>query len=342
MQNRAIFSLSIVFRLVLAMLIPIQVALSVGVINTDLYGFGMVWTLSGGLLEIRYFSILIGVLCSIPAVFFSVYLRRTSQKSYPAKAALLSTLLVFIAPLAEMVLSEKQYEWLIAPLTLSSPGFVPLGYSTALFIGFVILPSLGHIIRSSGHALLSYETISSLVVLIVGLFAPFVLLFNRGVYALDETILSSGFIALSSNLTGWTTESGFYFMNPTLINDLNPQLVPFYFVSVFRVAFVFLAILCILGRISRSKALFAGVVQEVVLIVTSILVNDSIPPRDYYSAGVVPIPFLFLMVLVVLLVQYRIRQPKTTSEEEYVTVPAMANIRYQWEEFKRKLTHRSE
>ena len=111
MEHQAIFPLSVVFRLVLAMLLPIQVVLSIGVSSTTLSGFGMVWTMFGGPVEIRYLSIPIAILCGIPAILFSAYFRYSSHESYPARIALLSTLLVFMAPLVETMLNQGQVEW---------------------------------------------------------------------------------------------------------------------------------------------------------------------------------------------------------------------------------------
>jgi hypothetical protein len=339
MKNHAMFPMSVVFRLILAMLLPIQVVLSIGVTSTELSGFGMVWIMADSSLEVQYLSLPIAILCGIPAILFSAFLRYSSQKSYPAKVALLSTLLVFMVPLVEVVLIQGQGELLIAPWLSHSPWFVPVGYSAALFIGFIFLPSLGHFIRSSGFALFSFEAITSLAVLVVGLFGPFVLLFNRGVYGLDETALSSGFITQSSMRSGWTSEFGFFFLRQTLVSDLNPLFVPFYIIFALRITFVLLAMSCILGRISLSKTLFAGMFQEVVLVVISFLVNSSIPPIHYYSSGVVPIPFLFPLLMFILLVQWKIRESRATRGIEYVTVPATVSIRYKWMEFKRKLIH---
>jgi hypothetical protein len=342
MQNHAMFPLSVVLRLILAMLLPIQVLISVGVTSTQLSGFGMVWTMSSSSLEIQYLSVPIAILCSIPAVLFSAFLKYSSQESYPVKVALLSTFLVFIVPLTELMLTQTQDEWTFLAWPFYSPWFVPVGYSAALFIGLIFLPSLNHLIRSSGFALLSHETIMSLAVLAVGLFGPFVLLFNRGVYGLDESVLSSGFITLSSVRSGWTSESGFFYLQQTLVSDLNPLFMPFYVILALRMLFVLLAISCILGRISLTKTFFVGLFQEVVLLVLSFLVNSSIPPAEYYSSGVVSIPFLFPLLLFVLLVQWKIRESRATGGIEYVTVPATVSIRYKWMEFKRKLIHRRE
>lgn len=342
MEHQAIFPLSVVIRLVLAMLLPIQVVLSIGVISTELSGFGMIWTMFGGDFVIRYLSIPIAILFAIPAILFSAFLKYSSHESYPAKVALLSTLITFLAPLAEVVLTLGQWGWSISPWLFYSPWFVPVGYSAALFIIFIFLPSLGRFIKSSGFTLLSYEAIVSLAVLVVGLFAPFVLLFNRGVYGLDETALFSGLITQSSMQAGWTSEYGFFFLRQTLISDINYLFVPFYVIFALRMLFVLLAMSCILGRISLTKTFFAGLIQEIVLVVVSFLVNSSIPPRDYYSSGVVAFPFLFPLLLFVLFVQWKISESRATRGIEYVTVPATISIRYKWSEFVRRLMHRSE
>ncbi|MDF1537313.1 MAG: hypothetical protein P1Q69_00190 [Candidatus Thorarchaeota archaeon] len=337
MQNRTFFPVSVGIRLLLAMLLPIQIMLSSGVAGTYLSGFGIVWTLVDGFFQIHFLSIIIATVYAIPAILFCIYFKFKIKEAYPIKTAFFASTLIFVVPLVGMLI----------PIDTTISDYNPLmpvsvGYSVGLFLGFVLIPSLRFLVISSGNTIYSLEFVFSSVALLAVIAIPFVLFYSHGVYASDQTLLSSIFITKSYARSGWITESGFYYLHPTSLSELDILFASFFVVLILRIGFLCFVIACFLGKTSVTRTCFVGLVYEGLLIISAYLLNASIPISPYVSSGTIPLPILFPSLLLMILVHKRIREPKSKREEEFVTVPILSRLKYQVKMLKNKLSDRKE
>ncbi len=335
MKNRTFFPISVSIRFLLAMLLPIEITLSSGVAGTYLSGFGMIWTLVDGFFQIHILSIIMATVFAIPAILFCIYFKYKIEEAYPIKTALFVSTLVFAAPLVGMLIPSDT--------TISDYGRlmpVPVVYSVGLFLGFVLMPSLRFLIISSGNTIYSLESAFSSIALLAVIAIPFVLFYSYGIYASDQTLLSSIFITMSYSRSGWITESGFYFLQPTSLSKFGLLFANFFVVLILRIAFLCFVIACLLGKTSVMRTFFVGLVHEGLLIIAAYLLNASIPISPYVSSGTIPLPILFPSLLLMILLHKRIREPKSTHEEEFVTVPILSRFKYQVKMLKNKLSDR--
>jgi hypothetical protein len=318
MENPTIFSLSVIFRVLLAMLMPIQIVSSIGVTFTSLTGYGMIWLVSEGNIQLLSNSVFKSIIYSIPAVVFSIYFKHIEKKSYPKKSAFLASILIFVIPILGYIGDVYQSDY-----------FIPLGYSFSLFVLFVILPSIYFIFQSLSISSRPNQTFLSMISFFFLLVCPFVLLYHYGLYTSEHNLLSSVFISISSIREGWTQESAIYYLHPSLISELNLQLGSFYIVLILRIIFLCISIAYFVGRTTLTKACIVGLFQEIILLFLAVGINTSIPPSNYHSSGVIPIPVLFPFYLLLFLIHRKLAYTEF-PDEEYIQVPLLLLIKQQF------------
>ena len=332
MKNPIIFSLSVIFRVLLAMLMPIQIVSSIGVTFTSLTGYGMIWLVSEGNIQLLYNSVFKSIIYSIPAVVFSIYFKDIDKKSYPKKSAFLASILIFVIPILGYI-AFPSYSGDV----YQSDYFIPLSYSFSLFVLFVILPSIYFIFQSSSISLRSHQTFLSMISFFFLIVCPFVFLYNYGLYTSEHNLLSSVFISISSIREGWTQESAFYYLHPSLISELNLQLGIFYIVLILRIIFLCISIAYFVGKTTLTKACMVGLFQEIILLFLAVGINISISPSDYYSSGVIPIPVLFPFYLLLFLIHRKLIYTEF-PDEEYIQVPLSLLIKQQFTNLKKRFS----
>ncbi len=336
MQKRSTFALSVSMRIILAMLVPIQVISSVGVTTTNISGRGIAWIFDGSF-QLESFSIMIGLLYAIPVILYCVYFRSTGNNSFTKLAAVVTSILCIAVPiLGDLVIASY------SGVLLS---FVPLtfGYSASLILLFIILPFLNSIRQSEGIGLLSHEVLFSLLFILIVLFVPFVTLYNEGLYAIRQTMQSSIFITITSIRSGWTGETAFYYLYPSVLLEFNLQLSNFYFVFILRLLLISFSIAYFIGKTSLFKVLSFGIFQEVCLWLTSYTLNSTLTPTIYFSSGITSNPFLLLVLIMLIIFHREITESKIeVDEDDYITVPLLVTIKNELNNLKKKLRRQKE
>ncbi|MFW9850046.1 MAG: hypothetical protein ACFFF4_12990 [Candidatus Thorarchaeota archaeon] len=336
MQKRSTFALSVIMRIILALLVPIEMISSVGVTTTNFSGRGMAWIFDG-YFRLESFSIITGLLYAIPAIIFCIYFRSSGNNSFTKLAALVTSILCIVIPiLGDLVIVS--YSGVL--LT-----FVPLtfGYSASLILLFIILPFLNSIRQSEEIGLLSHEVLFSLVSILIVLLIPYVTLFNEGLYATGQIMQSSIFITITSIRSGWTGEVTFLYLYPSVLSELNLQLSNFYLVFILRLLLISLSVAYFIGRTSLFKVISFGVFQEVYLWLTTYALNSTLTSTIYFSSGVTSNPFLLPVLIMLIIFHREITESKIpVNEEEYINVPLLVTIKNELNNLKKKLRRKKD
>ncbi len=330
MSNRILFPISIFARLAVAMLIPLRITTSIGVTTTQLIASGMIWSLTDDTFQWDLLSLIGGFALCIPALLFCIYFKNIIEDRSSIMAAIATALLLLSCPILGFFLPEWT-SWLIC---------YPLGYPVVLIVCFILLPALHQLLRSSGIRVISTEYLLMLVSFVLVIVCPFVFLFNFGVYAQDRTLLSSGLITSSQIRSGWTEESGLYFLGFSSVTELEVMLSSFHIIVLFRVVFLLFIALYLSKRISILGVVFAGVLQELVLLIIAYDVNGLIITQPYYETGASPFPYLFPLLLIPLAIHWKLKRdvaPAILDDEEYIAIPLIIQLQQKISNLKRKL-----
>ncbi|MFW9918730.1 MAG: hypothetical protein ACFFED_03970 [Candidatus Thorarchaeota archaeon] len=334
MSNRETFIISVIARLVLVMLLPFRITMSTGVTTIQLIATGLIWELSNDLLQWQSISLASGLICSIPALEFSIYFRSVGKRKYPLNAAIVSSLTLLAFPVLGHIL-PSWIGWLF---------YVPLVYSVALILCFILIPSLYGLLQSSEIRLLSVEALLLAISFVMVLGFPCVFLYNQGLYGSDRTLLSSVFLTFSSVRSGWSEESGFYLLENSSLVELEQMLSSFQIIFILRLVFLLFIALYLGKRLSIAGVCFAGILQEVILLVIANNVNAVIIMQPYYSVGASPLPYLFPLLLLLLVIHWRLRRTikRVDDDEVYITIPLMVTIKHRLNELRDALHRHQE
>lgn len=329
MQGKMRLIISVALRLMLALLLPLRITVSIGVTTNQFSASGMIWSLSNDVFQWDYFTLIAGIVCSIPAIAYCIYFKNIVRDSHSVKAAIITSLLLLALPLVGLYLPEV-IGWLF---------YIPSGFPVLLIFGFILIPALHQLLSSSGIRVISAEYLLLLTCLVAILVCPFVILYNNGLYAQDRTLTSSGFMTFSWVRSGWSDEAGLTFFGPSSVTELESMLSSFQVMILLRLVLLSFIALYLSMRITIVGALLSGLFEELVLLVIAFNVNSTIIAQPYYSTGAVPFPYLFPLLMLLLAIHWKLKRDvplDVEDDEEYIAIPFTLRFKQWISDFKRR------
>ncbi len=324
MNEQVRFWMSVVVRLVVAMVIPLRYSYSQGFLDVQTTAYGMTWVYADGL-AMSGWSVLAALVVSFPVVAYAVFMRGKSSSSYLDRLGANSVVILIFLPLLGFALSTTQnVSW------QESPVLVPPGFCVLLLLLFVILPATWHLADSEQLSQITQFSLLATVMLAVCVLSPLAVENYYAVLGVDEQSIYGCLFRLTSGRWGLTSE---IVLDLTDSKQWSLALLTYQIavtVLVARLLFACLFMVYLTDRVPLAAVVIGAAAQESFVLSTVLASGARAISDQFIIWTVLPVPVVLPASLLLIFVKLKLKARGEGAEDdgnEYVSIPLAVRIR---------------